>query len=224
MNNKCIHYNRDVKFSVENSEDSGMVFTGYGAAFGNVDSYGEVIERGAFKSSISKFKKNQTEIPMLLQHGFDSLEPIGKWVDMKEDDHGLLMRGKVSNTQRGKDTYTLISDGAISGLSIGFYPVKTRNDKVGKEDVTILEEVNLAEVSVVTFPANTLARVTGTKSEHDKKRLLEFILRDAGFSKKEQKTIVSKCFEEWNRDDSASKELVAAMNLIKQYNKIFTWG
>lgn len=218
METKIVKPNFDVKFEVKQDNDE-MIFSGYGAVFDNIDSYDEKIIKGAFKKSISAFKKGSKFVAMLKQHGFDTRDPIGVWQSMSEDDYGLKVTGKISGTQDGKDIYTLLSDGAISGLSIGYIPTKVTIDKVGKKEILVLEEIDLHEISIVTFPANTLARISDVKSEVEKKRFLENILRDAGlFSKKEAKTIVSKCEEIWRRDDvDNSSELVDVFKLFTQH-------
>lgn len=158
----------EVKFA---SDATGMVFEGYGAYFGNVDSYGDVIAKGAFTDTLKEAKKSGTYPAMLLQHGNwlggDDNMPVGIWTSMKEDDKGLVVEGKLAETQRGKDAYALLKmepRPAITGLSIGYRVKEMVLGTKPKEPRRTLTAVELFEVSLVTFPANDKARVTGVKS------------------------------------------------------------
>jgi HK97 family phage prohead protease len=169
----------EVKFA---PDASGMMFEGYGAYFGNVDSYGDVIAKGAFAQTLRDAKKTGTYPAMLLQHGNwlggDDNMPVGIWTSMKEDDKGLVVEGKLADTQRGKDAYALLKmepRPAITGLSIGYRVKEMVLGTKPKEPRRTLTAVELFEVSLVTFPANDKARVTGVKSVNA--RVLEAALR-----------------------------------------------
>ncbi len=196
-----------------------MTFTGYGAVFGNVDSYGDVIQKGAFTKSIAEAKTSGQWPAMLLQHGgwglsADDMMPAGLWTDLEEDDHGLKLAGKMAPTQRGKDAYTLMKMDprpAITGLSIGYIPVKWKMRSNADEPRRTLEEVKLMEVSLVTFPANSKARIQSVKQEVSI-RTAERALRDAGFSQSEAKRIVSEGFKSsTHRDDDCGLGDVVAL-------------
>lgn len=157
----------------KNLTDEGE-FEGYAAKFGEQDSYGDTIVGGAFKKTLREKRPNQ--IKMLWQHWTD--EPIGVWTEFKEDNQGLYARGRLLTVvQKGKEAYELIKAGAVEGLSIGYRSVKSiYDDKTGFRD---LLEVELFEVSIVSFPAIATAGVTGIK--HDWTiRDVERILREAG--------------------------------------------
>ncbi|MGH0001313.1 HK97 family phage prohead protease [Pseudovibrio ascidiaceicola] len=146
-------------FVKEVGEDGS--FEGYGSVFGVEDSYSEVVAPGAFRASLAAHKKEGTLPAMLWQH--DPGKPIGVYEEMREDEKGLLVKGRLSlDTQHGKEAYALLKVGALNGLSIGFRPVKSSFD----EDTRIrtLKEIDLWEVSLVTFPANGQARIEGVKS------------------------------------------------------------
>lgn len=190
---------------IELKFDSGtdpeqMTFKGYGAVFGNVDSYGDVIAKGAFRNTIRESKASGNWPALLLQHGgwamsADDLMPAGVWTEMTEDDTGLLLEGTMAPTTRGKDAYTLMKmkpRPAITGLSIGYRPVKWKMSDKPDEPRRTLTEVKLIEISLVTFPANPKARVSA-KGAHGI-RLAEQALRDAGFSASEAKGIVARGF------------------------------
>ena len=87
-----------------------MTFSGYGAVFGNMDAYGDVIANGAFTKTIADFKTSGVWPAMLSQHGgwdmsAESLTPIGVWTEMREDEHGLYVEGRLADTPRGREMY-----------------------------------------------------------------------------------------------------------------------
>lgn len=146
------------------------IFSGYGAVFGNIDAYGDVIAPGAFKSTLESYHKAGKYPPMLLQHGGlgardnDGL-PIGVWTAMAEDNEGLKVEGKLvgMETEVVKRVYSLMKEGALDGLSIGYRAKEfSLGAKVG-DPRRMLKGVDLVEVSVVTFPANSKARVGSVK-------------------------------------------------------------
>ncbi len=133
------------------------IFTGYASVFFVEDLQGDIIEKGAFKRTLDHTGGN---FPILWQHKPD--EPIGVGLEAKEDENGLFVRGQINlDTQRGKEAYALLKQGAIKGLSIGYDPIK-KDYKNGKR---ILREIRLHEWSVVTFPANLQANVLDVKEE-----------------------------------------------------------
>ena len=143
------------RLRVKQLDDTGM-FEGYASVFGNTDSYGDVVDRGAFAKTIGD---KAGRFPILWQHNPD--EPIGVSTGMVEDMHGLAVTGQLNlDTQRGREAYSLLRQGALQGLSIGYQTVNSVMD--GK--LRRLTEVKLWEFSVVTFPANELANVTSVKA------------------------------------------------------------
>lgn len=143
---------------VEDVEPDGT-FTGYASTFGNVDSYGEIVDRGAFRKTV---RERRGVFPLLWQH--DSREPIGVSAEMTEDDHGLHVRGQINlATDKGREAHALLKDspGALGGMSIGFRVIT----EALKDGIRHLKEIKLYEFSLVTFPANEAAVVTGVKSE-----------------------------------------------------------
>lgn len=181
-----------------------MSFSGYGAAFGNVDSYGDVIAPGAFAQFLSDVEKGHQPWPaMLSQHGAmgltsEDLTPIGAWTSFSEDGKGLQNSGDLAKTQRGIEMHTLMSmkpRPAIDGLSIGYKAIKWDSRSKPDEPRRTLREIKLFEVSPVTFPANLDARLTSVKAleEFDKLSDIEDYLRDVGgFSRSEAKTLVAR--------------------------------
>lgn len=217
-------------------------FTGYGAFFGNVDSYGDVISKGAFKNSIEKFKSSGQWPAMLLQHGgwgmgSEDMMPAGVWVDISEDDNGLLVEGKLADTERGNEVYTLLKmqpRPALSGLSIGYRAVKwtmVADAKKG-EAKRILEEIELYEISLVTFPANILATVNDVKSAEllSNPRKFENALRETlHLSAREAKALMAHGFKaiaavreeqgDHETEDSVCEERAAALSDVAKLFK-----
>lgn len=181
-----MHDRLDVPFKIKAVSEDGL-FSGYGSVFGVIDSYKEVVAPGAFAESLS-----QRTPALLWQHR--SGEPIGVYSALREDQTGLYVEGKLAlKTARGAEAYELLKMGAISGLSIGFV---TRDDSYDRvTGIRTLKKVDLWEVSLVTFPANESARISGVKSIETIESLAdaEAFLRDAGgLSRREATAFVSR--------------------------------
>jgi HK97 family phage prohead protease len=147
-------------FDLKEVDGQPGTFEGYGNVFGVVDSYREVVERGAFKRTLAHAKAAGKKIPLLWQH--DTRQPIGT-LSAVEDDHGLLVTASlVLGTEKGREAYELLKAGAINAMSIGYDVVKDKYDKTS--GVRYLKEVRLWEVSLVTFPANEASLVTTVKA------------------------------------------------------------
>ncbi|MGA1849217.1 HK97 family phage prohead protease [Sphingobium sp. HT1-2] len=154
---------REVKFAPPIDDTSVREFSGYGAVFSNIDSYDDIIAPGAFAASIAEHKAAGTMPVMLWNHDAMAM-PIGVWTDLFEDDHGLKMSGRFLDTVAGRDAYTIARAGAVTGLSIGYIVTASELEKRDGKTVRVITEVKLIEVSLVTFPANDLARVNDVKS------------------------------------------------------------
>jgi hypothetical protein len=191
-----------------------MTFSGYGAVFGNVDAYGDVIAPGAFAETLAMAQKSGIWPAMLLQHGGSMFgggamdqTPIGIWTSLAEDGKGLKVEGTLAPTPRGQEVHALMKMAprpAIDGLSIGFIPIKWRNRSTPDEPRRTLETIKLMEISPVTFPANDQARITGVKSLVSLADC-ERLLRDAGFSKSEALDLVT-TIKNLGRSDSGLPE------------------
>lgn len=190
---------RELKFARDSNAE--MAFEGYGAAFGNEDSYGDIIVPGAFAEYIDGVKRGAHPWPaMMSQHGAlgltsEDLTPIGVWTDMAEDDAGLRVKGVLADTARGIEIYKLMKMSprpAIDGLSIGYkaekWDMQTKSDG---GQVRMLKQLRLNEISPVTFPANTAARVGSVKASDMTERELERLLtQDAGLSRSEARALL----------------------------------
>ena len=145
----------------EKEKDKGM-FEGYASIFGNKDLGNDVIEKGAFMRSLRK--KGAKKIKMLYQH--DTKEPIGVFDKVMEDQNGLYVKGRLAmGTQKGKEVYELMKMGAIDGLSVGYRVDAKGHHYDDKRKYRVLKEVDLMEISAVTFPMNPRARIQAVKSD-----------------------------------------------------------
>lgn len=182
------------------ADASGMI-SGYGSVFGNVDAYGERVMPGAFRKSLAA-----GGMPKLLwQH--DQHRPIGKWIEAKEDATGLLLTGQINlKTTAGRDAYEHLVAGDVSGLSIGYREVKvTPNGNVRE-----LNELELHEVSVVTFPANREATLSTVKSLSSKDELID-LLRSGGLSKQAAARIAAGGWPALSKSNAPDDDAVARL-------------
>ena len=191
-------------------------FKGYGSIFGNVDCYGDVVEKGAFISSLEEYAQKNKKIPILWQH--DPSDPIG-FCSACEDEKGLLMDARllVDDVKKAKEARALIKNRVISGLSIG-YSVKNNGAFFDAEGLRHLTDLKLYEISIVTFPANEEATVDSVKTELTI-RDAEHALIDKGFSRKRAKEILSKGYNSAVRD-ATTGNLRDAESAIKSINNI----
>jgi uncharacterized protein len=135
-------------------------FEGYASIFGARDGAGDVVAPGAFSSSLKR--RGAAGVRMLYQHF--AHEPIGVWEEIKEDGRGLYVRGRlVFDVERARDVAALLREGALGGLSIGFKTVRAAREPATATRRLI--QVDLWEISVVTFPLLEAASVTGIGGE-----------------------------------------------------------
>jgi HK97 family phage prohead protease len=141
------------------------IVEGYASLFGAVDQAGDRVAPGAFAASLKR--RGAAGVRMLYQHL--AVEPVGVWTLIREDARGLFVRGRiVPEVARAREVLSLLRAGAIDGLSIGYRTVAAR--KGPGETVRTLTEIDLWEVSIVTFPMLEGARVTGVKARAPEER------------------------------------------------------
>jgi uncharacterized protein len=139
-------------------EPDGTV-EGYASLFGELDAARDIVMPGAFTRTLKS--RGLRRIPMLFQH--DPAEPVGVWLELSEDFRGLRARGKlIPEVARARELYALVSSGAVDGLSIGFRTVKGRIDPASR--VRRIVDLDLWEISIVTFPLLAGARVRAVKA------------------------------------------------------------
>ena len=176
------------------AENSKGIFTGYGSIFGNEDQGNDIMQKGAFTKSL--INRPVSKVKMLYQHKTD--EPIGVFTEMYEDSKGLFVKGQLAmGTQKGREAYELLKMGALDGMSIGF---RADPEKQGynenKRGVRTLKEVDLMEISLVTFPMNESALIETVKGNAKNIREWEKILREAGGLSRTEAKIGAKALSE----------------------------
>lgn len=133
------------------------VFEGYASLFNLRDTCGDIVAPGAFSASLAR--RGVAGVKMLWQHRPD--EPIGAWATIAEDARGLKVRGRLDlSVARAREALSLISAGALDGLSIGFRTLRAASDQ--RTGARRLLEIDLIEISIVTFPALPQARIGAT--------------------------------------------------------------
>ncbi len=167
------------KFSVP---ETGLVVTegrmveGYASLFGRRDQGGDVVLAGAYGASLKRLGAKGSKVKMLWQH--DPAQPIGVWDEVREDASGLWVKGRIlAEVEKGREALALLTAGAIDGLSIGYRTVRAERDGKGQR---LLSELELWEVSLVTFPMLPEARVAAKSTDDaDTLRDMAAIFEDA---------------------------------------------
>jgi uncharacterized protein len=208
---------KSVPLALKAAPGEDGVFEGYASVFGVVDLGMDVVEKGAFTKSLGKRKAK-----MLWQH--DTTQPIGMWETIAEDDHGLFVRGRLlPDVAKGKEALALLKAGAIDSMSIGYRTIEAEDATAGGRGVRKLTEVDLFEISLVTFPMLPDAKVTDVKSIATE-RDFERFLRDAGYSRSEATALTLHGFKGLTKqrdagEDKAQPEglnaLLSKLNILK---------
>ena len=134
-------------------------FTGHACLFGVEDLAHDVVEPGAFRATLAR--RGAAGVKMLWHH--DPAEPIGRWLEIREDARGLFVRGRIlTDVARGREALALMRAGVLDGLSIGFKTVKGRRDP--RSRLRRLAEIDLWEISLVTFPMQPTARIASVEA------------------------------------------------------------
>ena len=155
----------------------GNVIEGYASLFGKSDQGGDIVQPGAYAKSLSALTASGRQVKMLWQH--DPAHPIGKWEEVREDAKGLYVKGHLLNeVEKGREAAALIGAGAIDGLSIGYRTKTASRDGQGRR---LLTELELWEVSLVTFPMLPEARIAAKRDtvESDLLREMTQVFRSA---------------------------------------------
>lgn len=163
-------------------------FEGYGSTFGGEpDRHGDVVAPGAFAESLSKHHREGTMPKLFWQH--DPSQPIGKWLAAEEDDHGLLLKGRLNmDVQRGREAHALLKAGDIDGLSIGYRIREYSKDE--DTGVWTLERLDLFEVSVVSIGANESATISSVKAMKAAHQLIDRLKAGDRLTEREFETVL----------------------------------
>ena len=148
---------------IDADEKAGIV-KGYASVFNNVDSDNDIIKSGAYKKTIAE---NGRRVKYLYQHDMD--KPIGKMVNLEEDDKGLVFEAEIAKTQLGMDVIELIKAGVITENSVCILPIQKEMVNGRRE----INEVKLYEVSAVTLAANDQAMILDVKGNVDTNKVIK---------------------------------------------------
>ncbi len=178
-------------------------FSGYASLFGQVDLGKDRVERGAFARSLRQ--RGAGGVRMLFQH--DPAQPIGSWDEIREDERGLFVRGRLAlGASRAREVLDLLRQGALDGLSIGFKTVRARAE--GNTGVRRILEADLWEISVVTFPMLPGARIAEVKAAPGRlpttRQFERWLTRDAGLTRAEARCVIARGFTELRRERDAA--------------------
>ncbi|MBU9866810.1 HK97 family phage prohead protease [Rahnella aceris] len=208
----------DVPLEIKSVSESGE-FEGYGSVFGVKDSYGDIVVPGAFTKSLNALKAKNRLPAMLWQHKYD--EPIGIYSEMYEDDVGLYVKGLLlkDDDPLARRAYAHMKAGSLTGLSIGYMLNDYEYDK--EKQAWLLKEIDLWEVSPVTFPANDEARIEEVKSlltrgEAPSPKSIERVLRDVGLSRSQAKAFMAEGYGALSQRDVDSTK--SALDALKSLN------
>ena len=202
---------KSLQFKSDGVDQKERIFKGYASTY-DLDSGNDIIVKGAFAKSLESNK-----VKVLWQHKTDV--PIGKPILMREDDKGLYVEAKISQTTAGNDAMTLLMDGVIDSMSIGYI---TKESEFRNDGVRLLKEVDLFEFSLVSYPMNDKAVITQVKNQFDV-RELENILREAGYSNSQAKKMATagiKSLREVGDEQKALAELHAAISNLQSTLKV----
>jgi len=202
-------------------------FKGYGSTFGNVDLGKDICAKGCFKRTLEEHSKGGTLPAMYWMH--DRKEPIGDWLDVREDSRGLVVEGQLwleAGIENAKKAYMMMKGTGPKGMSIGYSTRKAEYDD--KKGTRTLLDVDLPEVSIVGYGMNPKALVTSIKSHLadgivPTVRDLEALLRDAGLSEKMAKTLLAKGYDGLRRDgaDEDAKANAEALKALRNIHRLF---
>lgn len=193
-------YHRNLTLEIKRAPGEDGLFEGYASVFGVVDQGMDVVERGAFRKSLDVRKPK-----MLWQH--DMSQPIGVWDEVREDERGLFVKGRLlTDVAKGREALALLKAGALDSMSIGYRTVEAVEEGDGR--IRKLMEVDLFEISLVTFPMLPAAKVTSVKSISTE-RDFERFLRDAGYSRSEATAITLHGFKGLRNQRDADGDMAA---------------
>jgi HK97 family phage prohead protease len=208
---------RDFDLSIKAVREDGF-FSGHGSVFGVTDSYNEIVAAGAFTASLADRKAKGRPVPILWQHRSD--QPLGTYSKVEEHDKGLYVEGKLltSEVSQAREAYALMKAGAVTGLSIGYWPRESNYDE--KTGIRTLTRVDLEEVSLVTFPANEAARIDAIKMKLAHGGLpslpeFEKLLREAGFSKTQAAVVANRGLAHLLQREAEEPATNAASDLLQ---------
>lgn len=201
----------DFALEIKSADDEKGTFEGYASTFGNRDRGGDIVVAGAFAKSLKH--RGARGVKMFADH--DPRQRIGVWSRIEEDEKGLYVEGRLLiEKQIGREAWIDLKAGSLDSMSIGFRTVADKYD--GRRKARLLQELDLLEISLISFPMNEEARVTAVKSALgpiDTIRKFEEFLWDAGgFSRAAAKAIAAGGFKAFDpRDEDEAAGVIAAL-------------
>ena len=206
----------DIPLTIKSVSDSGE-FEGYGSVFGVKDSYSDIVVRGAFEKSLAAWAEKGRLPAMLWQHKIS--EPIGVYTEMREDETGLYLKGRllIEGDDLARRAHAHMKAGSLSGLSIGYVLDDYEYDR--EKEAFILKPIDLWEVSLVTFPANDEARISNVKSllergETPPPSKVEKALREVGFSGSQAKAFMAKGYSAISPREAVADEALESLKTL----------
>lgn len=186
-------------------------FSGYASVFSVKDTGSDIVEPGSFTRTLKN--RRPSDIRLLWQH--DPREPIGVIKSLREDSHGLYVEGQLLlEIERAKALHLLIQAGALDALSIGYKVVSSRADQAAR--ARRITDIDLWEVSFVTFPMQPLARLVQAKTLPTTIREYEAFLRDAGgFSRKQAAQLASAGFNGLSQQTASPEDWDGALSAVR---------
>lgn len=168
-------------YRIDNITEEGLI-RGYITKFNEIDSYNSLTVKGAFSQTLEQVKQGRV-IPFLWQH--DQREPIGKFLSFEETSEGIIGTCLLDlNVQKAQEAYSLVKNGIITGLSIGARVLSSDYENYDDKIVEVLKDLELFEVSLVTFPACDGARIDEVRAKGvkmtNKARQIEMALKATG--------------------------------------------
>tara|TARA_Y100001963_G_scaffold91136_1_gene125610 strand:- start:5779 stop:6477 length:699 start_codon:yes stop_codon:yes gene_type:complete len=162
---KNILFKRAPVGELVDADDKAGIIKGYASVFDNIDSDNDIIRKGSYLKTVSE---NGNRVKYLYQHEMD--KPIGKILNLEEDQKGLVFEAQIAKTTLGKDVMELIKTGIITENSVGIMPIRKEINAEGQREIF---ECKLYEISCVTLAANDEAKIIdfkGNKKESILKR------------------------------------------------------
>ena len=163
-------YTKDAMIQIKAGPADGLSegqFVAYASVFGNVDSYGDVMVKGAFANTLSEWASSGNPIPLLFGHEMSDPDyNIGYVMDAVEDATGLRVTCQLDlENPKAKQVYRLIKGRRVDQMSFAYDVIKSaENYGPGEAEVNQILEVKLYEVSVVTVGANQLTEILAVKN------------------------------------------------------------
>lgn len=192
-----------IQFKADDVDAESRIISGYASTY-DLDQGGDIIVRGAFAKTLEVGSKR---VKVLWQH--NSQMPIGRPVKMQEDDKGLFVESYIAKTRQGDEALELAREGIIDSMSIGYQV----NESEYKDDgVRVIKELTLMEYSLVTWPMNEAAVITGVKSLEPKE--IERVLREAGLTKSQACAIATAGIKRLREADQQAVEEARSLEAL----------